>query len=99
MGFEELEEAGANALADSVALGLADRPHYPELGGELGRQLDGLQPARLDDLSGSVLDERVGLAPGGPRWPHPELEQRRLRVGSEERRVGKECRSRWAAYE
>ena len=35
--------------------------------------------------------------PGSHRWPKPALAQH-LRKRSEERRVGKECRSRWSPY-
>ena len=31
-------------------------------------------------------------------WHHPDIDIRWNRVRSEERRVGKECRSRWSPY-
>src|SRR5690554_8028780 len=41
---------------------------------------------------------RVGINLRGREWVNPQGETRYFNSRSEERRVGKECRSRWARY-
>ena len=71
---------------------------------EAGQELFAIQsPSLKSDLVNGLLkaEEEIGLPPGlveviGPLSPLISLHG--IRVRSEERRVGKECRSRWSPY-
>src|SRR2546430_6870157 len=90
----ELELAPAACLAALLRFGREPQPHLPQ---QLApRQAEAVAPADPHQ----VLD-RAALELGGSP-PHeitdaPERAARAL-VRSEERRVGKECRSRWSPY-
>src|ERR1039457_1341407 len=73
----------ASAPADSSALPSAPRGKSTVMGGEI-RKVD---PVR-DELILGVFGQR----------PIKILFDERTKVRSEERRVGKECRSRWSPY-
>src|SRR5690348_6393850 len=82
------------ALAGVAALGIPGSPVHKKV--TLGLDLQGglevvlkAQPAKGQTLDPSALDRSVSI-----------MRQRvdKLGVRSEERRVGKECRSRWSAY-
>src|SRR3712207_9150152 len=84
-GMRDMGVTGVQTCALPICRGSAGRPGLPLRGG-----------------GGDRLAEPPPLPPGAPRPPARERrDQRRQRdVGprSEERRVGKECRSRWSPY-
>ena len=96
-GFAKI--AGAGELADRVTQ-LEER--LTNFQAQLARTMVG------NDVAGPGMERRPGAAviprtPGGPRRStaveaFAEGMRHELRARSEERRVGKECRSRWSPY-
>src|SRR5256885_11534430 len=87
-GIRDYKVTGVQTCALPI-LDAVERPVLAHVADEV-RQLEGRAHAR----------ERVGLAVEQPRHDHADRPgaAAHVAVRSEERRVGKECRSRWSPY-
>src|ERR1039458_3994399 len=85
----------ANSTADERDLALLDTlaPAHNALSTEIGRRIVGMHSI-VDNLVVSILSGGHVILIGVPGLAKTLLIQTR----SEERRVGKECRSRWSPY-
>ena len=88
-------------LAEFIPVGLSDAEiiaihHWPEGRGLLGLLIRDPRPLRLADIA--AHPESSGFPAGHPPMGSFLGVPVRVRDRSEERRVGKECRSRWSPY-
>src|SRR5215469_15996705 len=103
VGDTPLQVPRALRHEDVIRLGRSRLTVYFGVGPVVGAPARALRPPRLDALRTGPSSAR-GRGPGhgpGPGRPGPSGPPRRgaaRRGRSEERRVGKECRSRWSPY-
>src|SRR5690348_18258729 len=76
-----------------IALRAAVLQHFAQGTGILKAHVHSLTRKRVEIMRGVSHQRKAGTN----QAPHPDAAQRKARRRSEERRVGKECRSRWWA--
>src|SRR5258706_15877683 len=95
-------DIGVAALVRGLALAWKNLAAYPSGHPALAGALESVQ-ARLGDLRGPAGEVVLGIAADGILYGDSKIDSLYAQklahsLRSEERRVGKECRSRWSPY-
>src|SRR5690348_18303554 len=101
MAGEDWRRLADYVVARRVELGMRDRRAFAEATGVTERTLGKLENGQhVSPSTLGMVENRLGWTPGSWRrileGGEPKVGSPELR--SEERRVGKECRSRWSRY-
>src|SRR5947208_10133744 len=91
-----LAAAGGGAAAVAASQDTSPSDESKAIIDDAAGQL-GISPDKLSNALKKALADRVDAAVAAGRITQAEGDALKARIRSEERRVGKECRSRWAA--